>query len=342
MSIQIHDLATEGAHRVLKIHHEGSGLLAFLVLDDLRLGPAAGGVRTRTYPDERAALADARSLASAMTLKCAISGLNAGGGKTVVMAHPRLQRREAFRRLGEVIESLGGSYRTAGDVGTTRQDLETMGEVCSWVHSDESDLARSVARGVLAALRGAEDAVQAPLLAQERAAVQGVGSVGAEVVRSLAAAGVRVTLSDLDAERARRAAEAAGATVCPPESIWRQETELLIPCALGGVIRPEHASHPTARLVCGGANNVLSSPEVERTLTNAGLVFVPDFISSAGGVIDGIGETVMGLDDRGPLIDALQETAYRVVAEARRSGATASEVARSEARRRLAGSGSGR
>ena len=217
-----------------------------------------------------------------------------------------------------------------------------MGEVCSWVHSDETDLARSVARGVLAALRGAAAAVPGPPLAQERAAVQGVGSVGAEVVRSLEAAGVRVTLSDLDGARASRVAEATGAAVCRPETIWRQETEFLVPCALGGVIGPEHASHNAARLVCGGANNVLSSPEVERTLTDAGLVFVPDFISSAGGVIDGIGETVMGLEDRGPLIDALQQTAYRVVTEARRSGATASEIARSEAQRRLAGGGSGR
>ena len=150
-----------------------------------------------------------------------------------------------------------------------------------------------------------------------------------------------MTLSDLDGARASRVAEATGAAVCRPETIWRQETEFLVPCALGGVIGPEHASHNDARLVCGGANNVLSSPEVERTLTDAGLVFVPDFISSAGGVIDGIGETVMGLEDRGP---HRRPSADRLSCGHRGEAlrATASEIARSEAQRRLAGGGSGR
>ena len=337
VGVTIQDLASEGAERALLIRDDRLGLHAYLVLDDLRLGPAAGGVRTWRYASPEDALTDARALARAMTLKCAIGGLRAGGGKAVVLAKPGLKRREAFRTLGEVFEGLQGAFRTAGDVGTSRDDLLAMSETCSWVHAEESSLARSVARGVSAALRGALTTRGSSSLQGRSALVQGAGSIGSEVVRELTRAGAAVSVADLDTDRARAIAEATGAVVRPVSALWDEPGELVLPCALGGVIDDGFLARTQASVVCGGANNVLANPDVERALLRAGVTFVPDFLSSAGGVIDGIGETVMGLADRGPLIDAIAETTEQVLREAERTRATATEVATRVAERRLAG-----
>src|SRR5688572_16570387 len=124
--------------RVVLWRDAASGLEAILVIDDVTLGPAAGGVRTRAYRSAGEALAEVAALARAMTIKCALAGLDAGGGKCVVLDHPRLNRPRAFSRLGERIAELGGLFRTAGDLGTTRADLAAMASSCPWVHSDES------------------------------------------------------------------------------------------------------------------------------------------------------------------------------------------------------------
>ena len=337
MTVRIEDLPPGGARRVLRVEDSDCGLRAFVVLDDLRLGPAAGGVRTWSYDSEASALADARALARAMTLKCAIGGLDAGGGKVVVMAGPELDRSRAFQRLGEVIETLGGDLRTAGDVGTTGDDLEAMSRECSWVHCHEASLARSVALGVAEALSGALSSMGVGPLAGRTASVQGAGSIGAEVVRTLTERGVQVTVADLDPCRARTSATETGARVCPPEDLWTLGSELIVPCALGGVIDVPFAARTDAVLICGGANNLLAAPDVEELLGRRGVTYVPDFISSAGGVIDGIGESVMGLEDRGPLIRALSETTRAVLTEARSTRRTATRVARDAAERRLAG-----
>ncbi|HLM76174.1 MAG TPA: Glu/Leu/Phe/Val dehydrogenase dimerization domain-containing protein, partial [Polyangiaceae bacterium] len=162
-----------------------SGLRAFLVLDSLALGPAAGGVRTRRYPSAESALRDALDLARAMTLKCALAGLDAGGGKCVVMDHEGLDRPRAFEHLGRRIEALRGAFRTAGDLGTTKEDLEAMARGTRYVYLDERGLTSAVARGMLrcieacAAERGRKD------VAGMRVAIQGAGSIGSAVAEAL-------------------------------------------------------------------------------------------------------------------------------------------------------------
>jgi glutamate dehydrogenase/leucine dehydrogenase len=272
-----------------------------------------------------------------MTLKCAIGGLDAGGGKAVLMDGPDLHRPEAFKRLGEVIEGLEGDFRTAGDVGTTSRDLEVMSSTCSWVHAQETSLARSVAWSVSSALSGALSSLTATSLVGRTASVQGAGSIGTEVVRLLTEQGVKVTVSDLDGSLARAIASQTGASVCDPTELWSLGSELVVPCALGGAIDSRFAEQTDALLICGGANNLLAAPHVEELLTTRGVTYVPDFISSAGGVIDGIGESVMGLADRQPLIRALADTTREVLREASRAKTTATRVAQDVAERRLAG-----
>lgn len=329
-------LEAEGAARCVLWTDAPSGLRAVLVIDDLTLGPAAGGIRTRGYPSLEAAARDAARLARAMTIKCALAGLDAGGGKAVVLDHPGLDRRAAFEVLGRRVEELGGLFRTAGDLGTRAEDLAAMARHTRFVHTDERGLADAAARGLLrcieacAAVRGRDG------VAGLTVAVQGAGAIGAAVARALAAAGARVSLADLDEARARHVADETGATVVSPETILEADVDVLSPCAVGDVIDEARVERLRAWAVCGAANNVLADDAAARRLRARGVLFVPDVVASAGAVIHGIGETVMGLSDRTPLIDHLGDTARTILERARAESRPESEVAVELARERIA------
>jgi leucine dehydrogenase len=316
------------------------GLEAVLALDDLTLGPAAGGIRTRPYATLEDAADDAMALARAMTLKCAIGGLAAGGGKLVVRQRPDMDRAAVFSAIGRRVASLGGLFRTAGDLGTTLEDLRRVAAETGFVHLEERALAGAVARGLVRCVEAARAAWlgEAPRrgLAGLSVAVQGAGVIGAAACARLVADGARVLVADVDAARAARVAAETGATVVSPDEVCAAEVDVFAPCAVGGVVDLEVARSLRARAVVGAANNVLATPEAEDALAARGVWFVPDFIASGGAVVDGIGETVMGLADRGPLVDALGAVAHRVLVEARASGARATVVAERHARARIA------
>jgi leucine dehydrogenase len=310
---------------MIRIVDAASGLDAVIAIDDDTLGPAAGGVRTRAYASEAAAQADAQALARAMTIKCALAGLDAGGGKCVVRDHAGLDRPRAFRVLGAAIEDLRGAFRTAGDLGTRAEDLAAMAETTRYVHTDERGLAAAVARG-LAGCIGALGPIEGA-----RVAVQGAGAIGAAVVRELVARGAHVVVADLD----RAKAEATGARVIDPSALFDQDVDVLAPCAIGGVIDEAIASHLRARAVCGAANNVFHGELAARVLHDRGVLVVPDVLASAGAVIDGIGASVMHLGDRTPLIDALAATAADLLRESRATDRTTTELAIARARARI-------
>ncbi len=311
------------------------GLRAVLVIDDVTLGPAAGGVRTAKYLNVQAAMADASRLARAMTVKCALGGLDAGGAKVVVLDHLKLDRLRAFAQLGRFVEELGGLFRTAGDLGTSRADLQAMDAHCSYVHTDDTGLADAVARGLLRCLEAcaAERGVEVGGL---RIAVQGCGAIGGAVARMLAPLGVELVLADVDTQRVRSLAEEVGARVAAPTKILAEDVDVLCPCATGGVVTERLAEETRAWAVCGAANNLLTSPVVAEVLAARGILHVPDVLASAGAVIDGIGLSVMGLADRTPLIDKLGDTARDLFDEARRTGHTTEAIAVARARRRIA------
>jgi len=335
-------LANAGAEHMILWRDPSSGLEAVLVLDDLTLGPAAGGIRTWKYPSLEAAATDALRLAKAMTLKCALSGLDAGGGKAVILEHSGLDRRRAFEVVGHKIESLGGLFRTAGDLGTTAADLEIVARKTRFVHLGEHDLASAVARSALRAIEatcaildGTPHAVSARLDGRT-VAVQGAGMIGRAVAEALALAGARVTIADVDAEKAASVAQAIGATVVSPGDILDQAVDILAPCAVGGVIDAKNAATLRCRAVVGAANNVLASEEAAVILASRKIPCVPDFIASAGAVIDGIGASVMGLRDRTDLIDRLGGVTYQVLKEAQETGALPARIAEHRARQRIA------
>jgi leucine dehydrogenase len=328
-------LETTGAGRALFWSDPESGLRAVAVIDDLRLGPAAGGIRTRGYPSVAAAVHDAAALARAMTLKCALGGINAGGAKIVVLDHGGLDRPRAFVRLGGFIEELAGLIRTAGDLGTTAADLAAAASRTRYVHCDEGDLSASLARGLL---RCVEACVQhRGHRGQLSVAIQGAGQIGAAVARALHAAGVRVAVADVDRARAERLVDALGdgARVVGADAVLAAEVDVVAPCAVGGVLDAATIESLRAWAVVPGANNVLSSPALARRMRERKILFVPDVVSSAGAVIEGVGRTVMGLADRTPLIDRLGELSTTILRHAAEAGCTPLDIAVSIAHERL-------
>jgi leucine dehydrogenase len=328
-------LEDRGAARCLLWTDPASGLRAVVVLDDLTLGPAAGGTRTRPYGSLVEAMTDAAALARTMTLKCAISGIDAGGGKAVIVDHPGLDRRAAFARFGAFVEELGGLFRTAGDLGTTAEDLAVMATRTSYVRTDENNLSEATARSVSRCIEACAEVAGRPGVHGLRVAVQGCGAIGAAVARVLAAAGAELLVADMDRVRARAVAARTGARVVAPEEILAVDCDVLSPCALGGVLTLEAAEQIRAFAVCGAANNIVATPAAEQRLIERGVLFVPDLIASAGAVVHGICRGLMGIDDPGPRIDALGETARAVLDESRTSGRTPTEIAHARARARI-------
>ena len=322
--------------RVIEIDDRATGLRAVIAIHSTALGPAAGGVRTRAYPTFADAVADAGALARAMTAKCALAGLDAGGGKAVVWDHGEWDREAGFERLGEAIEALGGAFRTAGDLGTTAADLAAMARRCRFVHTDEVELAASVARG----LAGCVDACLARRGARWdglRVALQGAGAIGSACARALAARGARLMVADLDPARAASLAAELGGNVVAPGDILAAEVDLVVPCAAGGTLTAAAVAALRAWAVVPAANNAVADADAARLLVTRRILHVPDLVASAGAVIEGIGRTVMNLmpSAREHLIDALGHIAGHVVDRSLATATPAGEVAEALADARI-------
>jgi len=329
-------LAAVGAERCLLLGDDAAGLRAVLVIDDVTLGPAAGGIRTMRYPTLAAAVRDAARLARAMTYKNALAGLDAGGGKVVVIDRPELDRPAAFARLGQFVQELGGLFRTAGDVGTGGDDLAHMARSCDYVHTDEERLADAVARGVLRCIEACAAERDKPAGASGlRVAVQGCGAIGGAVARRLVDAGAQLVVADAVAERATVLAEQVGAEVIDPGDVLSADVDVLAPCALGGVITADSVGQLRCWAVCGAANNTVADAAAADALRARGVLYVPDVVSSAGAVIAGIGKTVMNLADTTPLIDALGDTAKTLLEQSAASGRNTEELAIELAQQRI-------
>jgi leucine dehydrogenase len=267
------------------------GLRAVIALHSTARGPAFGGCRMWPYPDEALALTDALRLSRGMTCKAAIMELPYGGGKTVVIGDPARDKTPALlRALAGAVEQLRGRYIIADDVGTTLEDLVVMRQVtqhtAAATHAARAPLAVT-AYGVLMAIRAAVlhrwDKTD---LAGLTAAVQGLGHVGMPLCGHLRDAGADLVVADVDPDRAAEAAGRFGARVVDPASILAQPADLFAPCALGDVLDDRTIATLQAKVVCGGANNQLSLARHDAMLAERGILYVPDYIASAGGVID--------------------------------------------------------
>lgn len=283
-------LLNDGLEQVVGVHDPASGLLGVIVIDDTTRGPAIGGCRLAHYPNDEAALDDAVRLARAMTLKCSLAGLPAGGGKGVFLDHDGITDRPAMlRALGRYIESLAGRFYTSGDLGIGPEDLAVVRETTRYVAvpDAELDLAGAAAAGLVAGMRCALRSVGLGAeLEGRRVAVQGLGAMGGRLATRLVAAGATVFGADPDPAAARAAAE-AGVQLVDPEALFDLEVDILSPCAVGGVIDALAAERLRCKVVCGAANNQLASASVDARLHARGVAYVPDFAVNAGTVVLG-------------------------------------------------------
>lgn len=271
-----------------------SGLKAIICIHDTTLGPALGGTRMWTYESEEAAIEDALRLAKGMTYKNAAAGLNLGGGKTVIIGDPRKDKNEAlFRAFGRYIQGLNGRYITAEDVGTTVADMDLIHEETDFVTGISPAFGSSgnpspvTAYGVFRGMKAAaKEAFGSDSLEGKVVAVQGVGNVAFTLCRYLHEEGAQLIVTDINKEAVARAVEEFGAKAVDPNEIYSVDCDIYAPCALGATINDDTIPQLKAKVVAGAANNQLKEARHGDTLHEMGIVYAPDYVINAGGVIN--------------------------------------------------------
>jgi leucine dehydrogenase len=289
---------------------EPSGTWMFICVHNTVLGPGMGGTRMKAYTTPQEALHDGLRLAAAMTLKQAAAGLPYGGGKAV-LAVPQIpergspERRDLLLRYADLVDGLGGTYVTAADMNTSAPDMDVIGERTTHVlgrsvaHGGSGDPGRGTAVGVFHGIRASvRRAFGDAELAGRTVLIQGVGSVGDPLARMLHDAGATLSLSDIDAARARAlAAELSGAQTVPAGDVVGAACDVFAPCAGGGVLSAETIPRLACRVVAGSANNQLATAADGERLAAAGILYAPDYVINAGGVIHLAGYETLGWDD---------------------------------------------
>lgn len=329
-----------GYEQIVHFTDPASGLSAIIAVHDATLGPGCGGTRVRPYETFEAALDDVKRLSRGMTYKNALGGIPFGGGKAVIIADPKTDKTPALlRAYGRAIESLQGRYYTAEDSGITEHDLEIVRQETAYVSGiagagEGGNPSPFTARGVW---RGIEAAVRHRLGRQSldgvRVGVLGVGAVGMALCEHLSAAGARLTVADVNEAAVREAMERFGAEAVEPDAVIAADVDVFSPCALGGAINAGSIDRLTARIVAGAANNQLATPYMDAALRARGILYAPDYVINAAGVIS-VGLEILNRWESGDMtsrIDRIGETLARIFeradAEDRPTGAVADQMA---------------
>jgi glutamate dehydrogenase/leucine dehydrogenase len=311
-----------------------TGLRAIIAIHSTVLGPGLGGTRFLPYPDEGAALTDVLRLSRAMTYKAAAAGLAMGGAKAVIIGS---QKSEALiRAYGRFIETVSGRYLTAEDVGTTLADMDMIRQEtryvtgCSLDRGGSGDPSDATAVGLQHAIRAVG--------AGSRVVIAGVGKVGTFLARRLVAEGAEVTVADIDPARVEALRTELGVATVPAEVAHRTECDVFSPCGLGAVLNPTTIPELACRAVVGAANNQLASPEDAERLAARGIVYAPDFIVNAGGIINLAQEFAPGgydVERALAAVGAVGDTTAAVLADAADRGITTARAAEERAEVRI-------
>lgn len=280
--------------QVAFFHHQPSGLNAIVAVHNSNLGPALGGCRMWPYSSNEQALSDVLRLSRGMTYKSAVAGLPLGGGKCVIIGDPRRDKSESMLlALGEFIQGLGGAYITAEDSGTSVPDMAVISRSTEFVAgvnpngAHGGDPSPTTAYGTFVGLKAAvKHRLGSDNLSGLKVAIQGVGNVGFYLAKHLKEAGAELIVADIFSDHCKRAEQELGATVVAPSEIYQVDADVFSPCALGGSINSETVSQLRAKVIAGAANNQLAQPQVAEELLQAGILYTPDYVLNAGGIID--------------------------------------------------------
>ncbi len=321
-----------------------SGLETIIAIHSTVLGPALGGTRFYPYGSETEALEDVLRLSHGMSLKAAAAGLDLGGGKAVIVGnHRKLKSERLWRAYGRVVDSLQGRYITAEDVGTDAQDMELIRRETRWVvgvpveEGGSGDPSPATARGLLAATRatarflwGDED------LSGKRVSVLGVGKVGTDLVRRLHENGCKITVADVYPPSIERVRSEYGVDVVEPEELIDVESDVFAPCSLGGILDKETIPRLRTQAIVGSANNQLATDDDGDRLEARDILYTPDFVVNAGGLIN-VNEELRGYttEKAAAHIDRIYDNTARVLEAARERGTTPHRAAVTLAEERI-------
>lgn len=288
-------IAKHGDHeQVVFCHDKTVGLKAIIAIHNTALGPALGGTRMWNYKNEDEALVDVLRLSKGMSYKAAAAGLNLGGGKAVIIGDSKTQKTEGlFRAFGQFVNSLNGRYITAEDVGTCVTDMEYVFMETPWVTGIPKDFGGSgdpspyTAHGVYMGIKAtAKEKFGTEDIKGMRIAVQGLGNVGTNLVRYLTEAGAKVTVADIDNDKVKAHVDKYKVEATSSEQIVFTECDILAPCALGAVVNDQTIGKLKCKAIAGGANNILAESRHGDQLRELGILYAPDYVVNAGGLMN--------------------------------------------------------
>jgi leucine dehydrogenase len=292
--MEIQQLKMPGYEEVYRATDRRSGLLAFVAVHDTTLGPALGGCRMWHFSREDDAVTDVLRLARGMTFKSAVARTGLGGGKAVIVGDPKTQKTpELFKAMGRFIHTLGGRYITAEDVGTSVTDMHNMRGETPWVSGLSRDRGGSgdpspfTALGCFVGIQACvEEALGKSDLKGLRVAVQGLGNVGMDLARRLHEAGCTLHVTDVSEQRVAQAVAEFGATAVHFQQIYAVDCDVFAPCALGAILNERTIPQLKCKVVAGAANNQLAEDRDGEALLSRGILYAPDFVINAGGIIN--------------------------------------------------------
>jgi leucine dehydrogenase len=339
-------VAEMGHEQVVLCHDPSAGYRGIIAIHSTTLGPALGGTRFWRYASDEEAFVDALRLSRGMTYKNAVAGLNLGGGKAVLIGDNRTASREMiFRAHGRFVETLGGRYITAEDVGTSTADMDFVHMETDYVTGlagRSGDPSPVTAHGVFRAIQAsAKTCWGSDDLHSKTVSVQGAGHVGYHLAKELHEAGAKLVVTDIDAERVKRVVSEFGATAVAPDDIYAARADVFAPCALGAVINDKTIPQLRVEIVAGAANNQLQDERHGDELHRRGILYAPDYVANAGGVINVYSELAGWSSARAfRKADEIYDTILRVFSIAKQDGVPTHEAADRLAEQRIKAVGS--
>ncbi len=335
--MQITRLATPTHETVLRVHDASIGLTGFIAVHSTKLGPAAGGLRMRPYDSEDAALTDALRLSEGMTYKNAAAGLPLGGGKAVIMGDASSKTSAQLLTFARAINTLEGDYWTAEDMGMSPSDMALLATETKFVaglpdgpHAS-GDPSPITARGIFESIKiTAKHRFGSADLTGRTVTVQGLGHVGTYLCGLLHKAGAKLILADINTKRVAELAAKYSAQTAGADDILTAKADIFAPCAIGAILNADSIAKLNVAAVCGGANNQLATSEDGARLHARGILYAPDFVANAGGIIN-VATEVLAIDNRAAYVDeklnAVVDTLDRIFTRAKTMDCSPADVA---------------
>lgn len=338
MSINILEQMISTDHeQVVFCQNKEVGLKAIIAIHNTTLGAALGGTRMWAYSSEDQALHDVLRLSRGMTYKAAISGLQLGGGKAVIIGDPKKDKKPGFfEAYGRFVHTLAGRYITAEDVGTSVADMEAVLTQTPHVvgtkqsHGGSGDPSPFTARGVFLGIKAcAKKVYGSDVLSGKKVAIQGIGNVGYNLVKLLVAEGAKVTVADIDRERVALVQKEFGVDTVSDDQILHLDCDIFSPCALGGVVNDQTLPNFRCQIIAGGANNQLARRDHAHELKKRGILYAPDYVINAGGLINVSLEATGGYDEQKSLekINQIYSNVMKLIEISEQKNITTAEAA---------------